>query len=283
MEFFPVRTKIPAVALVACLAAGFGLAQLLPSGGMRESAPAARGAPATDAADAPLAERVRRLERALGQEREARQLLEDELFYLAGEFERLRAGRPGSAAAEARAAASEPRTEMRRSQPPAAVVRETRAARLVEAGFTPERAEWILQRESRLQLTMLEARHAASREGDWDGYRELARAEQQAFRDELGPDYERYLDGTGRPTAITVTGVMDTSPAQRAGLRPGDRILSYGGRRIYSMSDLNDATLAGAAGESVLLQIERDGMPMQIAIPRGPVGITGAGGGRRSQ
>jgi len=153
-----------------------------------------------------------------------------------------------------------------------------RAERLVDAGFSPERAEWIVQRESRYRMAMLEARHEAERTGNYEDYNEIRAAEQQAFENELAQgEYERYLEATGRPTSVVVTGVMDTSPAQRVGLQPGDRILSYGGMRIYSMSDLNRATLAGDAGETVYLQIEREGMPMQLAIPRGPVGITGSG------
>ena len=44
------------------------------------------------------------------------------------------------------------------------------------------------------------------------------------------------------------------------------------------MTDLTRQTMDGAAGENIVVDIMRDGNPMQIVMPRGPVGITG---GRR--
>ncbi len=268
------RFRLLVVALLL-VGTGFALARLLP--GEQPASPApAEPAPGFDAS-LPLAERVRELERAVAEERRARQLLEDELLYLSDlledrddEYGNRDVAGPVAEVPDVDVA---PRRRFGDN-------REGRLDALVRAGLSAERAEWIMQRESRYQLAMLEARHDASREGDWEDYQAFARAEREAFRADLGDDYERYLEGSGRPTAVVVSGIMDTSPAQRAGLQPGDRILQYGAKRIYSMSDLNQATLDGAPGETVLLQIERDGMPMQIAIPRGPVGIM-AGGRRR--
>jgi len=44
------------------------------------------------------------------------------------------------------------------------------------------------------------------------------------------------------------------------------------------MTDLTRQTMAGTAGHNIVVDIMRDGNPMQIVMPRGPVGITG---GRR--
>lgn len=269
-------------ALLLALGGGFALARWLPPGEPAASADAgAAPGPGFDAS-MPVTARLAELERAVAAERDARQLLEEELLYLMHELDRLDARMPGEAGGAESPDAGEAAAATVAEGPARRVSRGGReggrAERLVAAGFSPERADWIVQRESRYRMAMLEARHEAQRTGNYEDYNEIRAAEQQAFRDELGQaEYERYLEGTGRPTSVVVTGVMDTSPAQRAGLQPGDRIVSYGGLRIYSMSELNRATLAGSPGETVYLQIEREGMPMQVAIPRGPVGITGSG------
>lgn len=276
--------KIAIVAAVS-LVGGFAAARWLPLTESRDVAPAATPdtAPATAPGREPtLAARVAELERMIGEERAARQVLQEELFYLTGEIERLQASAPSApdtaSVAKATVVAEGPRQRFA-----ARDRRESRIAALIDAGLSEDRAEWIVQRESRFRMAMLEARHEVQRsEGAVQNYQELWQREQEAFRRDLGQeDYERYLEATGRPTSIVVTSVLDTSPAQRVGLRPGDRIVAYDNMRIYNMADLNRATLDGAAGETVVVQIERDGMPMQVALPRGPVGITGGGYGNR--
>ncbi len=44
------------------------------------------------------------------------------------------------------------------------------------------------------------------------------------------------------------------------------------------MDEIVELTMSGAAGENVIVDISRDGVPMQISLPRGPLGVTG---GRR--
>jgi hypothetical protein len=43
------------------------------------------------------------------------------------------------------------------------------------------------------------------------------------------------------------------------------------------MSDLRNQTMQGEPGEDVVIEIDRDGMRMQLTLPRGPIGITGNG------
>jgi len=47
----------------------------------------------------------------------------------------------------------------------------------------------------------------------------------------------------------------------------------YAGERVFNVRDLNNLTVQGTAGESVLIEVERNGSPLQLTIPRGPVGI----------
>ena len=86
------------------------------------------------------------------------------------------------------------------------------------------------------------------------------------------------MTANDRSTTISVSSVIDSSPGQAAGLQPGDEIVRYDGERVFSMTDLTRQTMDGAAGQNIVVDIMRDGNPMQIVMPRGPVGITG---GRR--
>src|SRR5690606_545711 len=100
----------------------------------------------------------------------------------------------------------------------------------------------------------------------------------RTLRGEIGDDeYERYLQALGRSTAVVVREVLASSPAERAGLQPGDQVVAYGGERVFDQRELNALTLQGQAGESVVLDVRRNGQTIQLVVPRGPIGITGGG------
>jgi serine protease Do len=80
---------------------------------------------------------------------------------------------------------------------------------------------------------------------------------------------------------VNVGNVLASSPAESAGLRSGDEIVSYAGERVFDMRELNRLTLEGQRGESVLVEVLRDGQRQQLILPRGPVGITGGRFGGR--
>ena len=158
---------------------------------------------------------------------------------------------------------------------------EGRIERLIEAGFLPSQANMIVRRESELQMESLQARYEAERSGNPSGFFRSRNASSDALREELGDvDYERYRAANNRSTSITISSVIESSPAQSAGLQPGDEIVRYDGERVFSMTDLTRQTMDGAAGQNVVVDIMRNGTPMQIVMPRGPVGISG---GRRSR
>jgi hypothetical protein len=233
--------------------------------------------PSTFDATLPLEERIQALEQAVSDERYARQLLQDELFVLTSEIEALTAPRAADAG-EGRSGTFE-RIEAEPEEPQRGRGAGDRVTRLVDAGFAPGQAEWIVQRESQLQMESLQARYEAERSGDAMNFFQSRNSAGEALRNELGDaEYERYLGASGRPTSISVSTVLDSSPAERAGLLPGDEIVSYDGKRIFSMSDLTRQTLEGEPGEQVIVDIQRDGVSMQVVMPRGPIGISG---GRR--
>ena len=238
-----------------------------------------------------LTARISSLEAALNRETLRRAELEMELVALADELDALRAGAVGAAEpplrsedfeasgrAEPEAAASLAPLSRRRR---AAGDREQLAALLIESGFGADRAAWISQRTSELRMQALQAQYDAARGGERDPRAMGAAGE--TLRAELGDaDYERYLKATGRPTSVRVTEVLASSPAEQAGLLPGDEVIAYSGQRIFNNADLNRVLLEGAAGEPVAVDVVRDGQTLQLVLPRGPLGIwSGRGPGRR--
>lgn len=259
------------------LLAGFAAGAWLGLPGAREGTERT-GTPSL-AGDASLETRVARLEAALNSEREARQLLEDELF---GVYDLLDSINPGqspdndSVKQEADAAA------------PVRVVRGDRAATvrgrnepgarrdaLTRAGFSPARADWILARESELRMEAMQARYDAMRGGEPpDAAAPWSRPE-SLLREEIGDaEYEMYLEATGRPTRVGINEVFASSPAGSAGIAPGDEITHYDGERVFSTADLVRETMRGEPGENVVVTVVRDGAPMQIVVPRGPLGVS---------
>jgi S1-C subfamily serine protease len=133
-----------------------------------------------------------------------------------------------------------------------------------------------VDRESELQMERLQARYEAMRGSDEQGLFVRGYSSDSELRTELGEaDYERYLTANGRSTSVGIGNVIPNSPAQQGGLRPGDQIVRYDGERVFSMMDMAGHIMQNEAEGNVVVDIERDGMPMQLVIPRGPLGVMG--------
>ncbi len=233
-------------------------------------------------------ERIRALEQAVADERNARSILEDQLHALMEEIERIDASGPRIIASEVAAlqrnreptsSGSSRISELRYAAVDRATLyRDARMNRLIENGVTPERAEWILQRESEARFEALQAEFDARRAGvPIDPYASNLDA-QSRLRSDLGDtDYQNYLQSMGQPTAVMIQEVLGSSPANRAGLQAGDQLVSYDGTRVFSMTELRSQTMRGQTGEDVVIEIMRDGTRMQLIVPRGPLGISGVG------
>lgn len=171
------------------------------------------------------------------------------------------------------------RDRLREEAPPdVATLRERQRERqlgaLVEAGFTRERAEWIERRTEELEYQAMQAQYEAQRSGQPGQATDV----QRALRTELGDvDYERYLRGTGRPTEVQVLDVLASSAAERAGLQPGDQVVSYAGTRVFDMRELNAMSREGNPGETVTMEVRRNGQTVQVQVPRGVLGVSGGG------
>lgn len=233
----------------------------------------------------PVEDRIAALERAVSDERFARQLLQEEVFYLTSELEQFSNARSFSPdGAVALATSEEEESDSRSSRRDAWRRRnsiEGKMEALIDAGFLPSQASMIVQRESELQMESIKARYEAEKSGDSSEYWRNRTSSSETIRQELGDaDYERYLVANGRSTNVAVSSVIESSPAQSAGLQAGDEIVRYAGERVFSMTDLTRETMNGLAGQNVVVDIMRNGNAMQIVMPRGPVGISG---GRRSR
>ena len=225
-------------------------------------------------------ERIRALEAAVAEERNARLLLEEELQALYAEIEALGGGATNmtdqerAAQAEEAARRDRERAEERRLRQEL-TDDERLIEQLTENGFAPERAEWIVKRQSELNMESLRARFEARSSGQPFDPTNPMLSPQAMLRAEIGDDeYEQYLSSTGRPTRVQVTDIFESSPAQRAGLREGDQIVSYNGTRVFDSGELYRHTMGGEPGGTVVVDIVRDGVPMQIVLPSGPIGVS---------
>lgn len=266
------------IAIIVSLVAGFAVAAVT----LRSIEPRPADGENTTAGayfdqSAAVDERIRALEMAVAEERNARQLLEEELLVLFDELDSLRRDESSAGAAAAPTAAAireSARAEAFRQRGGVDLSGEGRTAALVKAGFAPDRAAWIVQREDELRLEAMQSRYEAQRTGDpqaWIDARAVAEGRLRGYFDDL--EYEQYLQAYGRPTTVAVGAVIQSSPGQIAGLQTGDEIVGYDSQRVFSFSDINRQQLLGDPGEPVVMEIIRDGTPMQIVLPRGPIGI----------
>lgn len=147
---------------------------------------------------------------------------------------------------------------------------------MIEAGFLPGRAEYLADRLEELQYRNLEQSYARRR-GTGEPVPAGSRTGDplRVIRDEVtGEEYDRLLLALGQTNRVAVRDVLSTSPAEQADLRVGDIIYAYDGRRIYSLGDLRRSTFESDAGRTVPLEIIRDGAPVIVYVPGGPLGVS---------
>ncbi len=259
----------------ALLAAGVGVAMYMRSSPPAE-VPPQLFKPRTGATDA---ERIADLENALAAQVDRANLFESRLKELearpGGGNRRNADGTPGE---DRRAEFERQFTDANGNFDPNKMRearREQQLDRLVKAGFTRERAEWIERRTQELQLQAQQAQFEAQRTGQPFRGNDL----DNALRKEMGDtEYAKYLSAMGQRTDVKVMDVLASSPAEKAGLKPGDQIVSYAGERVFDMRDLNTLTRQGTPGETVTVEVQRDGQTVQVQVARGVLGVESGGG-----
>ncbi len=91
----------------------------------------------------------------------------------------------------------------------------------------------------------------------------------------LTPDLAKAMhlpetDGTPATTGALVTDVADNSPAAKAGLKSGDVIVEYNGRKVARSDDLPRVVAETPIGREVPITVLRDGkrVPLQARVAR---------------
>lgn len=235
-------------------------------------ATAPRDAGPTSAARGDGAADIAALQRMLDQEREARAALAAKLAAVSARLDALAAARdPGTP----------PPTPTPHSEIPPSVDNKPAIDEqvLLAAGISPGQVAGIRRQLESLEMERLYLRDQATREG-WMGsaryVEELEKlgSRRQQIRDQLGEDnYGAYLYAMGEPNQVLVGSVIGNSPAAKAGLRAGDVLISYAGRRIYTWSDLRQASTGGSPDEQVQVLIQRGQEQLDAWMKRGPLGI----------
>ncbi len=151
---------------------------------------------------------------------------------------------------------------------------EERLNRLVGAGFSVAEADEVLRIKDQEHLEQSDQQYEMMKNAIADNP-DMARMilPDSGLREKLGESaYERYLQAYDLPTSVGIGGVFPGSRGELAGLQPGDDIIRYDDQRIYNPMDLEAATLKGDKDESVMMIVRRNGVDIQLVIPRGPVG-----------
>jgi len=249
-----------------------GLLAALACGSDREP-PAPAGAPAAAPADrdADLAAarlEVATLREALASEHAEREALEAEVERLRAQLEDV-----GLGAAEQEAGAQHA------DAGPDAGEKEGPwfdADGLLEHGVEPAEVDRVRESFDASELALLELEDRARREG-WLGsprYREALRDSRNALHAELGDErFDRLLYASGRKNRVVVEELLGGSPAQLAGLQPGDEILSYGSTAIFRAPELKWGITQADPRSPVAIEVLRQGNRMRLWVPYGPLGI----------
>lgn len=152
------------------------------------------------------------------------------------------------------------------------------AQALIDSGMSSSQAAELKSFFERQELERMFLRDRSIRE-DWDRqkYRDELRKlteNTRAYFDQLDENaYDAYLYASGQTNRVRVTSVLDSSQAGSAGIQPGDHILRYDNKRIYSGFELRSATTSGDLDQSVAVEVERDGEIHLLYLNRGPLGI----------
>jgi sigma-B regulation protein RsbU (phosphoserine phosphatase) len=83
---------------------------------------------------------------------------------------------------------------------------------------------------------------------------------------ELGFNYQHSEQYDEKTRSILVNDVVKDSPAERAGLRAGDRIIAVNGRMLSTSAPYDEAYYRGRPGDPVEFTLARPGEPLPVVI-----------------
>jgi|GEM_PF-484848 len=227
------------------------------------------------ASDTALVSRLAALEEALRNEVQARTKLEHALEALRPGANRDGESRHRQADAEKAHESATPAATLEPEEPRAI----SRTEALAQLGMDTARVAQLQKHVEELEMQQLVVRDKAAREGwlNTPRYADTVRKmpdESDLYRKELGDaNYDNFLFRTGQPNRVSVQSVLAGSPAQKTGIESGDIIYSYADDRVFNWGDLTSATGSGEPGQSVRIELLRNGKKMNVYVPRGPLGV----------
>lgn len=81
-----------------------------------------------------------------------------------------------------------------------------------------------------------------------------------------GPAFGSVPDFTETEDGVRFSDVRPGSPAAKAGLKPGDVLVEFGGKTIRNLYDFTDALRRSKVGDVVEVKVLRDGKPVQANV-----------------
>lgn len=158
------------------------------------------------------------------------------------------------------------------------------AALLVEkANLSSEQAQRFAERLDELTVEATEDRlRKGTRSTPYDAYSTQHRYVERRLQDEFGDlIYEGYRVAAGLSTDVLISAVEEGSIAQRAGLQPGDIVVSYGGRRVMELGALEELINENESRSPAAIEVNRNGQRLHLQVPNGPLGVTELNHGER--
>jgi len=146
---------------------------------------------------------------------------------------------------------------------------------LISLGMHPSEVERIHERWEQYVLDKLHVddEHMRSGEGGQERFFKLLAIERDVREDLGDEDYDAMLFASGANNRVIIQDVLESSPGGEAGLQAGDRVIRYDDRRIFDPLGLRHATAQGTPGETVWMEVLRDGRLVTVRVPRGPLGV----------
>lgn len=83
---------------------------------------------------------------------------------------------------------------------------------------------------------------------------------------EIVPIDKKLSEEKGLPEGIYVAGVNNFSSAQKGGMKPGDVIISFDGKRVKTAEELNKIKETKNVGDKVPVVVERDGKKVDLTL-----------------
>ncbi|MFP6641105.1 MAG: PDZ domain-containing protein [Myxococcota bacterium] len=147
---------------------------------------------------------------------------------------------------------------------------------LLKLGVHAREVERIREAWEQYVMRKLRILNQKGRRGEEWAAAELSRwmwSNEMNARQELGDEsYEAMLYAGGERNRVIFAELLESSPATAAGLLPGDELISYGDRRIFSPPEMKKSVVGVPLGEWVEIRVLRQGELQRFFVESGPIG-----------